>query len=164
MMNPQTLFLTFLGTGKLPSMRVAFAALLAIAVGAAIVVSLGMETLFMLMFAVSVISLFEINKYLAKHPESDGSEITVDDATGAWMSLMVALSTAQHYDISYIQPIAMALAFASFMLFQTWKPSTIGWMARKLKGGWGIVLSSLLSGMAGGLLSALIIMGMGRLF
>jgi phosphatidylglycerophosphatase A len=122
-----------------------------------------METLFMLTFVITIISVFEVNKYVARYPESDGEEITIDDAVGMWLSLMVSLSTALTMNIPYALAIGTILAFASFILFQTWKPSTIGWMHRTLKGGLGIVLSSVLSGIAGGLLSVVVLMGLEKL-
>jgi phosphatidylglycerophosphatase A len=122
-----------------------------------------METLFMLTFVIAVISIFEVNKYVAGHPDSDYEEVTIDDATGMWLSLMVSLSTAVTLDIPYGLGIGTFLAFAFFTLFQLWKPSTIGWMHRTLKGGLGIVLSSVLSGLAGGLLSVVVLMGLAKI-
>ena len=161
-MNLQTLFLGFLGTGRLPKPGIS-ASFLATVIALGLLQVLGMETLFMLSFVITVISIFEVNKYVAKYPESDGEEITVDDAIGMWLSLMVSLSTASTLPVPYALWIGTLLAFASFTLFQTWKPSTIGWMRRTLKGGLGIVLSSVLSGIAGGLLSAIVLMGLERL-
>lgn len=162
-MNLQKLFLGFLGTGSLPKPAV-WASLLAIIIALGLLQVLGMETLFMLTFVITIISVFEVNKYVARYPESDGEEITIDDAVGMWLSLMVSLSTALTMNIPYALAIGTTLAFASFILFQTWKPSTIGWMHRTLKGGLGIVLSSVLSGIAGGLLSVVVLMGIGKLF
>jgi len=161
-MNVQKLFLTFLGTGLL-SRPVLTASLLATAIGIAILYTLGMETLFMLTFVIIVISIFEVNKYVADNPESNYNEITIDDASGIWLSLMISLSTAVTLHFPYAEPASVVLSFTSFILFQQWKPSTIGWMARELKGGLGIILSSVLSGIAGGLLSVVILMSMEKL-
>jgi phosphatidylglycerophosphatase A len=161
-MNLQKLFLGFLGTGSLSKPAV-WASLLAIIIALGLLQVLGMETLFMLTFVITIISVFEVNKYVARYPESDGEEITIDDAVGMWLSLMVSLSTALTMNIPYALAIGTILAFASFILFQTWKPSTIGWMHRTLKGGLGIVLSSVLSGIAGGLLSVVVLMGLEKL-
>ncbi|MCF6205439.1 MAG: phosphatidylglycerophosphatase A [Sulfurovum sp.] len=160
-MNMQTLFLGFLGTGT--SAKPLFtASVLAALIGIVIIRYLGMETLFMLSFATAVIALFEVNKYIAKHPDSDCEEITIDDAAGMWMSMMITLSTAATLTLPYGMWIGLMTALGAFVLFQQWKPSTIGWMHRTLKGGWGVVLSSLLSGIAGGLLGAVVLMGLDR--
>jgi len=157
----QKLFLGFLGTGSLPKPGIS-ASLVAIVTGVFILRTLGMETLFMLTLVATVIGIFELNKYVAQVPDSTYDEITIDDASGMWLSLMIALSTAFTIDLPYIEWFTLLLAFASFMLFQHWKPSTIGWMYHTLKGGLGIILSSILSGIAGGLLSVVILMGIGR--
>jgi phosphatidylglycerophosphatase A len=162
-MNIQTLFLGFLGTGKLPKPGIS-ASLLALIIALPLLQLLGMETLFMLTFVITIISVFEVNKYIAQYPKSDGEEITIDDAAGMWLSLMVTLPTALTLNTPYGLWIGVVAAFVSFNLFQTWKPSTIGWMYRTLKGGLGIVLSSVLSGLAGGLLSVVILIGVAKLF
>jgi len=162
-MNMQKLFLGFLGTGQMPRPGI-MASLLALIIALPLLQLLGMETLFMLTFVITIISVFEVNKYVAKYPESDGEEITIDDATGMWLSLMVTLPTALTLNTPYGLWVGVVTAFVSFTLFQTWKPSTIGWMHRTLKGGLGIVLSSVLSGLAGGLLSVVILMGIAKLF
>jgi len=163
-MNTQKLFLTFLGTGNFSRYQTESAALLATAIGIAILRTLGMETLFMLTFVLTVISIFEVNKYVAAFPKEAYSEITIDDASGMWLSLMISLSTAVSTSIPYAESVGILLALGSFIFFQHWKPSTIGWMARELKGGLGIVLSSVLSGIAGGLFGSVVLMGMGKLF
>jgi len=162
-MNMQKLFLTFFGTGLSPKIPAQIASLLAITVGILILRIFGMETLFMLTFVTIIISIFEVNKYVAAYPKNNYEEITIDDASGIWLSMMISLSTATTLHIPYAEWIGTILAFASFTLFQQWKPSTIGWMARKLEGGLGIVLSSVLSGIAGGLLSVIVLMGIERL-
>jgi phosphatidylglycerophosphatase A len=162
-MNMQKLFLGFLGTGQMPRPGI-MASLLALIIALPLLQLLGMETLFMLTFVITIISVFEVNKYVAKYPESDGEEITIDDAAGMWLSLMVTLPTALTLNTPYGLWVGVVAAFISFTLFQTWKPSTIGWMHRTLKGGLGIILSSVLSGLAGGLLSVVILMGIAKLF
>jgi phosphatidylglycerophosphatase A len=161
-MNMQTLFLGFFGTGRLPKPGIA-ASILAIAIALPLLHLLGMETLFMLTFVLTIISIFEVNKYVAKHPDSNYEEITIDDASGMWLSLMISLSTAVTLTFPYAEAAGIVLASVFFILFQEWKPSTIGWMKRELKGGLGIVLGSLLSGIAGGLLSVVVLMGIAKL-
>ena len=162
-MQLSSLFIGFLGTGKLPYPTLGASAL-ATVMGLLILRFLGMETLFMLTFVLTVIALFEVNKYIAAHPDSDKEEITIDDASGMWLSLMVSLSTAATLTLPYAIYVGTILAFAFFLLFQNWKPSTIGWMHRTLKGGLGIILSSVLSGLAGGLLSVVVLVGLAKIF
>ena len=162
-MNAQKLFVTFGGTGLAPRPLVT-ASVLATLIALPIITLVGMETLFMLTFVITIIAVFEVNKYLASYPDGNEEQITIDDAAGVWMSLMVSLSTAMTLHLPYALYIGTILALLFFLLFQTWRPSTIGWMHRTLKGGLGIILSSILSGLAGGLLSVVVLMGLERIF
>jgi len=152
-----------LGTGLSPQSPKIVASLAAVATGAAILRYLGMETLFMLAFAIVVIGIFEINKFENRGGEHHAEEIVIDQAAGMWLSLMIASSTAATLDFPYAYLLAIVFSFAAFRLFDTWKPSTIGWLNRTLKGGLGIMMGSVLSGIAGGLLSVVVLMGLSRL-
>ena len=81
-----------------------------------------------------------------------------------WLSLIIAHSTAITMHYPYAEILAIIFSFTAFRLFDIWKPSTIGWIDRELKGGLGVMLDDVLAGIAGGLLSALILMGIGKLF
>jgi len=163
-MTAQKLFLTFFGTGlspKAPDTVATFAALL---LGFAILHYLGMETLFMLTFAITIIGVFEINKYENATGEHDQEEIVIDEAAGMWLSLMIAASTAAAMSYPYANILAIVLSFASFRLFIVWKPSTIGWINKEVKGGLGVMMDDIIAGIAGGFLSVIILMGMEKLF
>jgi phosphatidylglycerophosphatase A len=163
-MNAQKLFLTFLGTGFSPKNPAIAAALAALLTGLAILTYFGMETLFMLTLAVVVIGIFEINKYMNLHKEDVSEIIVIDKVAGMWLSLMIAFSTAVTMQYPYADMAAVLLSFLGFTLFDIWKPSTIGWIAGEVKGGLGKMMSSVLSGIAGGLLSVVVLMGMARVF
>lgn len=133
-------------------------------VGLAILYYLGMETLFMMTLLITVVGIFEINKYENRTGIHDQQHIVIDEAAGMWLSLMIAHSTAITLDYPYVDILAILFSFAAFRLFDIWKPSTIGWIDRKLKGGMGVMLDDVLAGIAGGLLSVVILMGIGKLF
>jgi phosphatidylglycerophosphatase A len=158
-MRIQTLFVTFFGTGFSPKAPDTLAPLAALLLGSAVLHYLGMETLFMLAFGVTVIGIFEINKYTNGSEEECRRKIVIDKAAGVWLSLMIASSTAATMHYPYAEILAVALGFAAFRLFDSWKPSTIGWLEREVKGGLGIMLSALLAGMAGGLLGVVVLKG-----
>ncbi|MCB4743348.1 MAG: phosphatidylglycerophosphatase A [Sulfurovum sp.] len=163
-MNAHKLFITFLGTGMLPKPR-RMATLLAVLIALPLLQIAGMKTFFMLTFTMGIISIFEVNKYVRSHPESDYKEITIDNVVGVWISLIITLSTTVTLLFPHTIWLSIVLSFASFTLFQVWKPSTIGWIAYTFKkGGLGIVLSSMLSGIAGGLLCVAILMGVEKFF
>ena len=163
-MTLQKLFLTFFGTGLSPQAPKTVATLVALVLGVIILRTLGMETLFMLALAVAVIGIFEINKYENSGGEHHAKEVVIDAAAGMWLSLMIAASTAATLDYPYVNILAIVSSFAAYRLFDIWKPSTIGWINREIKGGLGVMMDDVLSGLAGGLLSVVVLMGIAKLF
>ena len=163
-MTAQKLFLTFFGAGLSPKAPGTAGTLASLPVGLAILHYLGMETLFMLTFAITVIGVFEINKYENITGEHDQQEIVIDEAAGMWLSLMIASSTAATMSYPYVDLLAIILSFSAFRLFDIWKPSTIGWIDRELKGGLGVMMDDVIAGIAGGFLTVVILMGVERLF
>ena len=163
-MTLQKLFLTFFGAGLSPKAPGTVGTLASLPVGVAVLHYLGMQTLFMLTLAITVIGIFEINKYEQQTGIHDQQHIVIDEAAGMWLSLMIAHATAVTLTYPYVELLAVILSFAAFRLFDIWKPSTIGWIDRELKGGLGVMLDDLLAGIAGGLLSVVILMGVGKLF
>ena len=62
-MSIQRLFLTFFGTGLSPKAPGTVGTLASLPVGVLIIHTMGMETLFMVTLAITIIGIFEINKY-----------------------------------------------------------------------------------------------------
>ena len=162
-MRLQKLFLTFGGAGLSPKAPGTVGTLASLPVGIAILYYLGLQTLFMVTLAITIIGIFEINKYENRTGIHDHQQIVIDEAAGMWLSLMIAISTATTMTYPYAEILAIILSFAAFRLFDIWKPSTIGWIDRELKGGMGVMLDDILAGIAGGLLSTLLLMGIGKL-
>ena len=163
-MNLQKLFLTFGGAGLSPRAPATVGTLVSLPVGLAVLYYLGMETLFMLTLAVTVMGIFEINKYEKETGVHDQEHIVIDEAAGMWLSLMIAISTAATMSYPYAETLAILFSFAAFRLFDIWKPSTIGWINREIKGGLGVMMDDILAGIAGGLLTVVILMGIEKLF
>ena len=159
-MTLQKLFVTFLGTGLSPKSPETVATLAALIVGVVLLYAMGIETLFMLILAVSIVATFEVNKY--DKPYSN--EVVIDDAAGMWLALLIPYTTALSLSYPYVQELGIFFSFASFRLFMTWKPSTIGWIEKNVKGGLGIIGSAVLAGFAGGFLTVVILLGIGELF
>lgn len=161
-MDLNRLFITFLGSGlspKAPGTVGSFAALIA---GLLILEFFPMQTLFMLTLAISIIGIFEINKYEKKTGTHDDKSIVIDEVAGMWIALMFALSTAQTMKYAYAHEIAIIGSFAAFRLFDIWKPSTIGTIDRKVKGGLGVMGDDILAGIAGGLLTIVLLLGLDK--
>jgi len=162
-MTLQKLFLTFGGAGLSPKAPGTVGTLASLPVGLAILYTFGMETLFLLTLAITVIGIFEINKYEQSTGLHDQQHIVIDEAAGMWLALMIAISTANTVSYPYAEILAILFSFASFRLFDIWKPSTIGWIDRELKGGLGVMMDDVLAGIAGGFLTVLILMGIEKL-
>jgi phosphatidylglycerophosphatase A len=163
-MTLQKLFLTFFGAGLAPKAPGTAGSLAALPAGAAIIYYLGIESLFMLTIAVTIIGIFEVNKYEKLTGDHDQSHIVIDEAVGMWLSLMIAYSTMITLSYPYIEILTLVFSFAAFRLFDIWKPSTIGWIDREWKGGYGVMMDDVLAGIAAGLLTALMLTGVGKLF
>ena len=66
----------------------------------------------------------------------DPGAIVIDEVAGQWLVLVPAP----------LDPLAYALAFMLFRIFDIWKPWPVGWADRHVKGGLGIMLDDLLAG------------------
>jgi len=163
-MTLHKLFLTFGGAGLFKRAPSTMGALFSLPVGTAILHYFGMETLFMLTLAITVIGILEINKDEKATGLHDPDYIVIDEAAGMWLALMIAISTANTMNYPYAVPLAIILSFAAFRLFDIWKPSTIGWIKREIKGGLGVMFDDIVSGIAGGFLTVVILLGLEKLF
>ncbi len=163
-MTLQKLFLTFGGAGLSPKAPGTVGTLASLPVGLAVLYYFGIETLFTLTLTITIIGIFEINKYENDTGIHDHQQIVIDEAAGMWLSLMIAYSTAITMHYPYAEILAILFSFAAFRLFDIWKPSTIGWIDRELKGGLGVMLDDIVAGIAGGMLSVVILMGIGKFF
>jgi len=162
-MTLQKLFLTFGGAGLSPKAPGTVGTLASLPVGLALLYYLGIETLFMMTLAITIMGIFEINKYEKITGTHDQQHIVIDEAAGMWLALMIAYSTAITMSYAYAELLAILFSFAAFRLFDIWKPSTIGWIDRELKGGLGVMLDDVLAGIAGGLLSVVALLAIEKL-
>jgi|GEM_PF-5502996 len=118
------------------------------------IVTLGAETLSMALFALGIIALFESQKYFNRHASVE--RIAVDKAVGVAYAVLIASATAMTLHLPYATFIAALSAAALFERIDAKAPSTVGWLRRRLANGFGVVLSSLLAGIAAGLAAALL--------
>jgi phosphatidylglycerophosphatase A len=159
-MNLNRLFITFFGSGLAPKAPGTVGSFTALVVGIALLQVIPMQTFFMITLVLTIIAIFEINKYEKETNTHDDKSIVIDEVSGMWITLMFALSVVDNMSYNYAYEIAVVLSFASFRLFDIWKPSTIGTIDRKVKGGLGVMGDDVLAGVAGGFLSVLILMGL----
>ena len=136
-----------------------------IAVGAAFVwlwrMTLGMQTLAMALFALSIVALFEVQKFFNRTQSLEGTALPT--ALGAAYAQLIALSVADALPtLPYASIGATLLSLALFALIDRRAPSTVGWLRRRLANGFGEVLAALLAGIAAGLGAALALTLLGR--
>ncbi len=152
----QMLFLSFFGSGYAPKAPGTVGTLASMPLGILIIYYLGLQSLFMLTFAITIIGIIEVNKYENKNNSHDESWIVIDETAGIWLTMVISLYGLTHYNIPYGEVIALTGSFIFFRLFDIWKPSTIGWIDKNLKGGLGVMLDDILAGFAAGLLNLLL--------
>ena len=157
-MTPNRLFITLFGSGLSPKAPGTVGSFVALLLGVALLEILPMSTFFMLTLTITIIGIFEINKYERLTKSHDDKSIVIDELSGMWIALMFALSTAQTLEYAYAKEIAIVGSFVAFRLFDIWKPSTIGTIDRKVKGGLGVMGDDVLAGVAGGLLTIVLLL------
>ncbi|HHS92163.1 MAG TPA: phosphatidylglycerophosphatase A [Campylobacterales bacterium] len=162
-MNLNRLFITFFGSGLSPKAPGTAGSLAALVVGLLLLELIPMQTFFMLTLAITIIGIFEINKYEKATNTHDDKSIVIDEVAGMWITLMFALASAKTMNFDYAYEIAIVVSFGAFRLFDIWKPSLIGMIDRKVKGGLGVMGDDLLAGVAGGMLTVMILTGIDKL-
>lgn len=159
-MNLQRLFLTFLGSGLSPIAPGTMGTIASMPLGLAIIYLFGANSLTTLVIVISIIAIFEINKYEKSGGIHDDQSIVIDETAGVWLTMAITYGGLSIWSSPYNQYAALILSFLSFRLFDIWKPSTIGYIDRKVKGGLGVMGDDLLAGLAAGILNLLIFTGL----
>lgn len=140
-MDFQRLFLTFFYSGLAPKAPGTFGTIAGLIVGVALLFVLPKGTLFTAALALFVVAVMETNKYEAKHEIHDPKEIVIDEVVGIWLVLVMV-----PFDW-----ISILLGFVFFRLYDITKPSVIGRVDRKMKGGMGVMLDDVLAGFFAGI-------------
>ena len=161
-MTLQKLFLTFFGSGLSPKAPGTMGTLASLLPGAAILYYLGPSSLLMLTVAITIIGIFEVNRYEKATGIHDHQIIVIDETAGVWLTMVITWYSVLSLPPGWGPWLGLGLSFVSFRLFDIWKPSTIGWIDRNLKGGAGVMLDDVLAGLAAGLLNALILSSVGN--
>ena len=138
----QKLFLTFFYSGSVKKASGTFGTIAALIPAFFILKYLGINTLFLL-------SIHVIDDYEKKTGIHDDKHIVIDEVAGVFLACAIAASV-ENSIVNFI------LAFVLFRLFDITKPSIIGKIDKKVKGGLGVMLDDMLAGLFAGLLSAVI--------
>ena len=155
-MNARKILLTFFGSGLSPIVPGTVGTAASIPFGLLIIHYFGASSLTTLVIVLSIISILEIDKYEKEGGEHDDRSIVIDETVGVWLTMAITFGGLSIWQNPYIYYIAIALSFINFRIFDIWKPSTIGYIDKKVKGGLGVVGDDLLAGFAAGVMNLLI--------
>ena len=155
-MNFRRLLLTFFGSGLSPIAPGTVGSAASMPFGLLVIYYFGASSLTTLVIVLSIISILEINKYEKEGGVHDDKSIVIDETVGVWLTMAITFGGLSLWQNEYTYYVAIILSFLSFRLFDIWKPSTIGYIDRKVKGGLGVVGDDLLAGFAAGVMNLLI--------
>lgn len=148
-MDFQKLFLTFFYSGLAPKAPGTFGTLAGLVVGVLFLLVLPKSTLFTATVALVVVAVLEINKYEKKSQSHDDKQIVIDEVAGIWLTLTMIPFDA----------VSIALGFLFFRLYDILKPSVIGRVDQKMRGGMGVMLDDILAGFFAGITVLVLING-----
>jgi len=140
-MDIQKLFLTFFYTGLSPKAPGTVGTIGGLIAGVVFLMLFPKSTLFTATVALFIVAVLEINKYEQKHAIHDPGEIVIDEVAGIWLVLVMV-----PFDW-----FSILLGFVFFRLYDIFKPSVIGRVDRKMKGGMGVMLDDILAGFMAGI-------------
>ncbi|WP_456488615.1 phosphatidylglycerophosphatase A family protein [Caminibacter pacificus] len=110
-------------------------------------------TIMLLAALFSIIGFKLVNEYEANGGIHDDKRIVIDEIAGVLITIGVL------GDLKHDTFIKLLLAFISFRLFDIWKPSIIGKIDQKAKGGLGVMGDDILAGIFGGIFAGILYMG-----
>lgn len=139
------LFLTLFYSGLSPKAPGTVGSFLALILGLGLIPFIPLSSLFLLALLITVIAVKQIDIYEKEVGVHDGKEIVIDELAGMWIALSICGITQEN------MIIMGSLAFIYFRIFDIWKPSLIGRIDEKVKGGWGVMGDDLLAGVAAGI-------------
>ncbi len=140
----QKLFLTFFYSGLLPKAPGTWGTIAGALFAVAILHYLGEETLFLATILLTLVAIREIDEYEKESKTHDSSEIVIDEVAGVWLALSISGATT----------IQIVLSIIYFRVFDILKPSIIGKVDQKVKGGLGVMGDDLLAGIFAAIASA----------
>lgn len=141
------LFLTLFYSGLSPKAPGTVGSFVALLMGLALLQVLSLSNLFMLAILITIVAVKQIDIYEKEVGEHDSKEIVIDELAGMWLTLSIA--GVNNENMLILAP----LTFIFFRLFDIWKPSIIGKIDEKVKGGWGVMGDDVVAGLAAGIAS-----------
>lgn len=136
------LYLTFFYSGLSPVASGTVGSIVALPFAYLALLYANKSTLILLSIAIFIASIKIIDEYEKTH-EHDAKEIVIDEVCGVFLAIGISFNNEWWHFV---------LAFLFFRFFDITKPSIIGKVDKRLKGGLGVMLDDLLAGFFAGLL------------
>lgn len=143
----QKMFLTVFFSGLSPIAPGSIGTLVALPLGFLISYYIAPSTLLLSALLISVIAIKVINNYERDGLFHDRREIVIDELVGVWVTISIIGHSI----------FGLVLSYILFRIFDIWKPSVIGKIDRKVKGGLGVMGDDLLAGLFAGIFGLIII-------
>lgn len=140
------LYLTFFYSGLSPVASGTMGTIAALPFAYLLLIYTAKSTLILLSIAIFLASITIIDDYEKTH-EHDAKEIVIDEVCGVFLAIGMSFNGSWWH---------FALAFVLFRIFDITKPSVIGRVDKRIKGGLGVMLDDLLAGFFAGLLCLII--------
>lgn len=156
-------FITLGYSGLFPKAPGTAGSFVALLLGMWILTFLDAQTLFLGTILISIIAIKSIDKYEKESNIHDDKRIVIDELAGMWFALSIAPAISVNInEITNFQNgflIQSILSFVLFRYFDITKPSIIGRIDDKVKGGIGVMGDDIVAGFVAGILSASIWQG-----
>jgi len=160
-MNLRIVFLTLFYSGYAPKAPGTAGSILALILGVIILLFLPPSNLFMATILISMLAVKQIDIYEAQTKSHDDKKIVIDELAGMWLALSLApgksleLANLLNPTLEDGTLIGIILSFVYFRIFDIKKPSIIGTIDKKVKGGLGVMADDIVAGVFAALASAI---------
>ncbi|WP_262691633.1 phosphatidylglycerophosphatase A family protein [Kordiimonas aestuarii] len=139
-LSPHFWFVTGLGIGMLRPAPGTWGSLLGLLIGVVLIqAGFGISGLIAGAITLTVFASLSINHIEKLTNIHDAPEIIIDEIAGQWLALIPAALIPKAY-------IIYGLAFLLFRFFDILKPWPIGWLDKKVAGGFGVMVDDLIAG------------------
>jgi phosphatidylglycerophosphatase A len=98
-------------------------------------------TIMFISFFLGITAINSIEKQTGVH---DAPEIVIDEFVGQWI-VLIPLFNNPHFEWDIILPYSIG-AFILFRVFDIIKPWPIGWLDKRVRGGFGVMIDDVLAG------------------
>ena len=144
--HPAVILSTWFWSGLSPKAPGTVGSLAALPFGILIFHYFGAPALGMASLLALLIGWWSTKIYLEKTGKTDPGEVVIDEVAGIWLALHAADLT----------PLMIFLTFVIFRALDIFKPWPIGWLDRKVKGAFGVMIDDYVAGLIASVLLVII--------